>query len=131
MAINLNKVLQKANTLSELMVNKEKGETEDLIKASEKKILHIDGVDLITITNEDGEKENVFVFTVYEFENKFFFAGAVLKDKFMQIIFDEELFNGCYTDFYDTVAEQGIAIKFKQGKTKAKKPVTIVEFFDE
>ena len=86
MTINLNKVLQKANTLSELMVNKEKGETEELIKASEKNILHIDGVDLITITNEDGEKENVFVFTVEEFKDKFFFAGAVLKDKFMQII---------------------------------------------
>lgn len=128
MAINLGKVLKKVNVLSELMVDREKGSTEELIKLGK---VHINAVDYIEITNESGGKEMVYVFNIEEEEDKFYFAGTVLKDKFNQIVNDKECFAGDYTAFYEEVENQTIAVEFRTGKTKKGKSITLVEFFED
>ena len=122
MAINLKKVAQKATVLAEIMENRDKGTTEELI--NKKAPVTINDCEVMDIVNDAGEKEQVWAFTIKEEPNKFYFAGTVLKNVFVEILKE---CNGDYCELYSAVQEQGLTVKFKESKTKKGRPVTTVE----
>lgn len=122
MAIDLRKVAQKATTLAEIMEGKTKGNTEDLIKLN--KPVTINDCEMVVLVNEEGEKENVWAFTIEEEPKTFYFAGTVLKNTFQAIL---EACQGDYAEMYNEVCEQNLVVKFSQGKTKKGRPVTTIE----
>ena len=122
MAINLQKVAQKATTLAEIMEGKTKGETSELIKR--KAPVTINDCEVMELTNDEGEKEQVWAFTITEEPKKFYFAGTVVRNIFLAIL---EECQGDYAELYSAIETQGLKVKFGEGKTKKGRPVTTIE----
>lgn len=123
MALDLRSIARKATIIAEIMENKEKGITEELIELG--KPVTINDCELCQITNDKGEPEQVWVFTIKEIPNKFFFGGYVVKKIFESIV---EVCAGDYTELYSAVSSQGLKVKFGQSKTKdGKRTVTTIE----
>ena len=105
------------------MENREKGDTEELIKR--KSSVTINDCEMCTLTNDEGEEENVWAYTIKEEPEKFYFAGYVLKKIFENILAECE---GDYEELYSAVIKQGLTVKFGQKKTRdGKRVVTTVE----
>ena len=123
--LNIKAIAKKETVVAEIMVGKEKGETEDLIKM--KKPITINDFEACEITNDEGEKEIVYAYTVDEVPETFFFAGYVLKKIFEKII---QACEGDIEDAYKAVRTQKLKVKLGEKKTKSKNIVTTVEVVD-
>lgn len=123
MALDIKKIARKATVVAEIMENREKGDTEELIKR--KSSVTINDCEMCTLTNDEGEEENVWAYTIKEEPEKFYFAGYVLKKIFENILAECE---GDYEELYSAVIKQGLTVKFGQKKTRdGKRVVTTVE----
>ena len=126
MAVNIKSIAKKATVVAEIMENREKGDTEELIKL--KTPVTIKDCEVCTLTNDDGEEENVWAYTIEEEPKKFYFAGYVLKKIFERIL---EACQGDYVELYSQLNAQGLTVKFGQKKTKdGKRTVTTVNVVD-
>lgn len=121
MALDLRKVAQEATTLSEIMVGKEKGDTQELIEHG--KTVHINNCEFV-VYQKNGKEEQVWCFTVTEKPNKFYFGGTVIKNIFAELLKECE---GDYNLLYESIREYNIPAEFKNGKTSDGKTVTLVD----
>lgn len=123
MALNIKSIAKKATVVAEIMENREKGETEELIKSGI--VYTINDCEECRITNDKGEEETVWAYTVEENPDKFYFAGYVLKKIFENILAECE---GDYAELYSAVCSQGLKVKYGQKKTRdGKRTVTTIE----
>lgn len=117
--INFRSKAQKELSLSELMKERDKMETETLIK------LHPEQVTISDFDLCEMDNEIVAVYTVKEEPNYFIFGGHILKNLFESFIKDYEGdIDGCRADFRDA---GGIRVKLERGKTKNNQPITKVK----
>lgn len=123
MALDLRKVAQRATTLSEIMVGREKGETEELIER--KSNVHIDNCEFVTYT-KNGKEEQVWVFTVKEEPKKFYFGGTIVKNIFTELLKECQ---GDYEELYESIKAFNLEVKFEDGKTADGKAVTLVTVY--
>ena len=119
----LKTIAQQATTLSELMENREKIETEEIIKYHEKGI-HINDIDPQTFTDAKGNPSDTYVFTFDEAKDKFAFAGHVLCKIFDAVIKECD---GDLDAARELFKKEKLHVKLSTGKTKAKREVTLVE----
>lgn len=110
--INLKELAIKELTLSPLMADREKVETEDIIG----KTLTIIGIDMVTTRNRRDNEDKTYPVCVFEeLPDKFYFGGFLLK-KLAQIWANE--FDGDFEELSAYLAETGgVKIRFK-GKAK-------------
>ena len=118
--IDFRKKAERETKLSDLMISRDKLETETVVDT------YKDG---ITITDFDICKigsEEVAVYTIKEDNDAFVFAGLVLKNLFKSFIED---YNGDIQRCRDDFRKQGgLSVKLTRGKTKdGKREVTNVE----
>lgn len=123
--INIKNIANKAVTFSELMTNREKIETRDIIKYHPDKITIVaaEPVEVPDEKSEDGVSR-FYVYHIKEEPNKFAFAGYVL-NKILDDIFTA--CEGVKEDFDDTLASGDLTVKLSEGKTKDNKnSITLV-----
>ena len=125
MKLNIREIAKKETVVAEIMNGREKGETEDLIKRN--KPITINDFEACEITNDEGEKEIVYAYTVEEEPKMFYFAGYVLKKIFEKII---AACDGDYETAYSAVRAETLKVKLGEKKTKSKNTVTTVEVVD-
>ena len=121
MAIIIREIAVKSTTLAEIMENKTKGETEELVK---KGVVTINDCEHVMLHKENDEEENVWAFTIEEEPKKFYFAGKILSNVFNDILAECD---GDYTELYKAVNEQTLKVKFSNGTTKLGRRVTVVK----
>lgn len=123
--MDFKKIALDATTMSELMIGRDKMDTEELIKK------YPDGVTIVFIDNvnmqqEDGE-ENVWIFITEEQPDKFTFGGFVLAKIFNNILAE---FEGDYAKMIETYnsspKEDKLRVKLERAKTKSKREITKV-----
>lgn len=123
--MDFKKIALDATTMSELMNERDKMDTEELIKKYPNGVT-IDFIDNVNMQQEDGE-ENVWIFVTEEQPNKFTFAGFVLAKIFNNIL-DE--FEGDYAEMIETynsaLKEDKLRVKLERAKTKSKREITKV-----
>lgn len=120
MSINIKNIAKKATVVAEIMENREKGDTKELI--ARKSSVTIDDCEVCTLTNDEGVEEEVWAYTIKEEPNKFYFAGFVLKKIFESILEECE---GDYTTLYSEIKHQGLRGTFGEKKTRdGKRTVT-------
>lgn len=123
--MNFKKIALDATTMSELMNERDKMDTEELIKKYPNGVT-IDFIDNVNMQQEDGD-ENVWIFVTEEQPNKFTFAGFVLAKIFNNIL-DE--FEGDYAEMIETynsaLKEDKLRVKLERAKTKSKREITKV-----
>lgn len=114
--------LNASKSKSPLMVDREKIDTDDIIK------YYPDGItleDYDTFSMEkDGATEEITVYTFKEEPKKFAFAGAMLKLGFNAL---EETFENAHEE----LRKGNIKAKLSTGKTKDGKQITNVEYIEE
>lgn len=118
--MNIQEIAKKNQTLADIMVDREKGTTEELIDTG---VITINNCENFDMTNEEGQSENLWAFTCKEHRGKFFFAGTVMKNIFVGLL---EAFDGDYIELYNAIEEQGLKVKFENGRTKKGRPITKV-----
>ena len=119
--LDLRKIAQQETTLSELMIDKEKGETKDLI--ARKESVTIVDCDFVTQT-KDGKSEEYWIFVTEEYPTKFFYAGCVMDRIFNATLKQAQ---GDYDEVRKAVREQTLTVKFDEKKTSdGKRTVTTV-----
>ena len=108
--IDLRSIGIKELSLSPLMMNREKIETEELIGQP----LTLVGVDMVTTRDKrDGEDKTYPVCVFEEYPDRFYFGGFLLK-KLINVWAAMDEFNGDYAELSNYLAETGgIKIKFK------------------
>ena len=123
--MDFKKIALDATTMSELMNERDKMDTEELIKKYPNGVT-IDFIDNVNMQQEDG-KENVWIFVTEEQPNEFTFAGFVLAKIFNNIL-DE--FEGDYAEMIETynsaLKEDKLRVKLERAKTKSKREITKV-----
>lgn len=123
--MDFKKIALGVTTMSELMNERDKMDTEELIKKYPNGVT-IDFIDNVNMQQEDGE-ENVWIFVTEEQPNKFTFAGFVLAKIFNNIL-DE--FEGDYAEMIETynsaLKEDKLRVKLERAKTKSKREITKV-----
>lgn len=123
--MDFKKIALDATTMSELMNERDKMDTEELIKKYPNGVT-IDFIDNVNMQQEDGE-ENVWIFVTEEQPNKFTFAGFVLTKIFNNILAE---FEGDYAEMIETYnsALKGdkLRVKLERAKTKSKREITKV-----
>lgn len=123
--MDFKKIALDTTTMSELMIGRDKMDTEELIKKYPNGVT-IDFIDNVNMQQEDGE-ENVWIFVTQEQPNKFTFAGFVLAKIFNNIL-DE--FEGDYAEMIETynstLKEDKLRVKLERAKTKSKREITKV-----
>lgn len=123
--MDFKKIALDATTMSELMNERDKMDTEELIKKYPNGVT-IDFIDNVNMQQEDGE-ENVWIFVTEEQPDKFTFAGFVLTKIFNNIL-DE--FEGDYAEMIGTynsaLKEDKLRVKLERAKTKSKREITKV-----
>lgn len=123
--MNFKKIALDATTMSELMNERDKMDTEELIKKYPNGVT-IDFIDNVNMQQEDGE-ENVWIFVTEEQPNKFTFAGFVLAKIFNNILSE---FEGDYAEMIETynsaLKEDKLRVKLERAKTKSKREITKV-----
>lgn len=124
MKINIKKIAQEAVTFSELMSNREKIETEQIIKYHEEGIT-ITSIDPVTVIENDEEKM-FYVYLIKEEPKKFAFSGYVLRKIFDNLLNE---FNGDLGALNAELESSGdLRVKLKSSKTRdGKRQVTAVE----
>lgn len=123
MALNIKSIARKATVVAEIMENRDKGDTEELIKLNSQ--VTINDCEECRITGENGNEEAIWAFTIKEEPKKFFFAGFVLKKIFESLLIECE---GDYDELYSAIQSQGLTVKFGQKKTRdQKRTVTTIE----
>ena len=116
---NFKDLARKATTLSELMENREKISTEDVIKNFS---------DGITINAVDVIKTSTATYPVFTFaeDKKMFYCGGIVLTKIVNMWLEE--YNGDLGMLNHDLAESGgVKVKLVESKTKDKKNVTTVE----
>ena len=123
--MDFKKIALDATTMSELMNERDKMDTEELIKKYPNGVT-IDFIDNVNMSQEDGE-ENVWIFVTEEQPNKFTFAGFVLAKIFNNILAE---FEGDYAEMIETynsaLKEDKLRVKLERAKTKSKREITKV-----
>lgn len=123
--MDFKKIALDATTMSELMNERDKMDTEELIKKYPNGVT-IDFIDNVNMSQEDGE-ENVWIFVTEEQPNKFTFAGFVLAKIFNNILAE---FEGDYAEMIETynsaLKEDKLRVKLERAKTKTKREITKV-----
>ena len=114
--LNFNELYGNEFSLSELMVEREKISTEDIVKYHPDKI-SINAVDKVEI---DGEE--VYVYTFTEEPKHFAFAGFVLK-KFFDKVYD----NYKPEELNEALRVHPFTVRLVQGRTNDNKPITKIE----
>lgn len=116
---NFRDLARKATTLSELMANREKISTEDVIK---------NFPDGITINAVDVIKTTTATYPVFTFaeDNAMFYCGGIVLAKIVNTWLDE--YNSDLGMLNHDLAESGgVKVKLAESKTKDNKNVTTVE----
>lgn len=117
MALSLRRIAEKNLTLSDLMVDRDKIDTEEIIETFK------DGVTLGQIDECVLDEETVYVYTFKENPNVFAFAGHILKNLFKDWI-------SCYGSVEDVnlaLSKEKVTLKLEKGKTKdGKREITKV-----
>lgn len=121
--MDIRAIAVKATQLSELMEDRDKIETEDIIKYYPDGITII-GADPITLTNEKGEESSFWVYIFYEDENKFAFSGFVLNKIFDNVL---EQCDGDLDEMNKELEKGELRVKLSTGKTKSKQQITNVK----
>ena len=121
--MDIRAIAVKATQLSELMEDREKIETEDIIKYYPDGITII-GADPITLTNEKGEESSFWVYIFREDDNKFAFSGFVLNKIFDNIL---EQRDGDLDEMNKELEKGDLRVKLSTGKTKSKQQITNVK----
>lgn len=123
--MDFKKIALDATTMSELMNERDKMDTEELIKKYPNGVT-IDFIDSVNMPREDGE-ENIWIFVTEEQPNKFTFAGFVLAKMFNNILAE---FEGDYAEMIETynsaLKEDKLRVKLERAKTKSKREITKV-----
>lgn len=123
--MDFKKIALDATTMSELMNERDKMDTEEIIKKYPNGVT-IDFIDNVNMQQEDGE-ENVWIFVTEEQPNKFTFAGFVLAKIFNNILAE---FEGDYAEMIETynsaLKEDKLRVKLERAKTKSKREITKV-----
>lgn len=123
--MDFKKIALDATTMSELMNERDKMDTEELIKKYPNGVT-IDFIDNVNMQQEDGE-ENVWIFVTEEQPNKFTFAGFVLAKIFNNILAE---FEGDYAEMIETynsaLKKDKLRVKLERAKTKSKREITKV-----
>jgi hypothetical protein len=123
--MDFKKIALDATTMSELMNERDKMDTEELIKKYPNGVT-IDFIDNVNMQQED-EEENVWIFVTEEQPNKFTFAGFVLAKIFNNILAE---FKGDYAEMIETynsaLKEDKLRVKLERAKTKSKREITKV-----
>ena len=123
--MDFKKIALDVTTMSELMNERDKMDTEELIKKYPEGVT-IDFIDNVNMQQEDGE-ENVWIFVTEEQPNKFTFAGFVLAKIFNNILAE---FEGDYAEMIETynsaLKEDKLRVKLERAKTKSKREITKV-----
>lgn len=124
MAIDIRKIAQQATVMSELMEGREKIETENIIKYYKDGIT-INAADKVEVSDETKENgiSEFYVYTFKEEPKKFAFSGFILSKIFDEIL---EAVEGDFYEFKNALAD-GLKVKLKEGKTKGKQNITLVE----
>lgn len=123
--MDFKKIALDATTMSELMSERDKMDTEELIKKYPDGIT-IDFIDNVNMQQEDGE-ENVWIFVTEEQPNKFTFAGFVLAKIFNNILAEfEGDYAGMIETYNSTLKEDKLRVKLERAKTKSKREITKV-----
>lgn len=124
--MDFKKIALDATTMSELMNGRDKMDTEELIKKYPDGVT-IDFIDNVSMSQEDGEAENVWIFVTEEQPDKFTFAGFVLAKIFNNILSE---FEGDYAEMIETynsaLKEDKLRVKLERAKTKTKREITKV-----
>lgn len=120
--MSIKEIAKKETVVAEIVVGREKGETESLIKTGE--VVTICDFESCLITNEQGNKEVVYAYVVEEHTDKFFFAGHVLRKIFESIIAH---YDGDLSDAYQAMRTEKLKVRLGEKKTKTKNMVTTVE----
>lgn len=126
--MNIKNIARRSTTFSELIVGKEKIETEDIIKYYDKGITirEAEGVAMPDSRNEDG-MSHFYIYCFDEAPEKFAFAGYVLTKIFDDILVE---CGGDIETFNKELSKQGLKVKLSTSKTKNKREVTTVEVID-
>lgn len=126
MARELNEIEQlfvEQNEMSELMVDREKIETKDIIEEFPKGIT-ITRFNKVLIEKEDEENDEFYVFLFAENDEVFAFSGYVLK-KFFDKLIERYGSEDAANDALNNVG--GIKVVLESSTTKKKQPITIVK----
>lgn len=122
--INFKKSAQKTTTLSELMIDRDKLTTEEIIENGGK--VTIIDIEPTQLMKPNGKVDETWVYVTKEYPNNFSFAGLVLKR-----IFDEYLkeYEGDVSQLRNDFAKAGgIEVQLSQGTTKgSNNDITLVE----
>ena len=111
---NFKQAANKELSLSPLMDNREKVETDDLYG----KELTVVAFDFITTTDKDGTSKTYPVVNFEELPDKFYLGGALLAKVFQAWANDPE-FGGDIDECSNALAESG-GVKFRFSKTKTR-----------
>lgn len=124
MSIDIRKIAQQATVMSELMEGKEKIDMADIIKYHKDGIT-INAADKVQVSDDtkEGGIGEFYVFTFEEEPKKFAFSGFILSKIFDEIL---KAVEGDFDEF-KTVLADGLKVKLKEGKTKGKQNITLVE----
>lgn len=117
----LEQLFLETNAMSELMADREKIATEDIISKYPKGIT-INKFDKVTV-NED----TFYVFTFDEDESVFAFSGFVISKFFDSLVTKYGNINNANDALYDN---DGIKVIFESSKTKKNQPITTVKLAD-
>lgn len=118
------KLARMATTLSPIIEGKTKISVSDIIDTYPDGIT-IDGFDMVSGTDQNGEPSTYPVFTFIEDKTRFGFGGTVLKNIVNSWLaaFDGDI-ESCAKAL---AANGGVKLKFSQGKTKSGRNVTIID----
>ena len=121
--MDIRAIAVKVTQLSELMEDREKIETEDIIKYYPDGITII-GADPITLTNEKGEESSFWVYIFEEDDSKFAFSGFVLNKIFANIL---KQCGGDLDEMNEELKKGELRVKLSTGNTKSKQQITNVK----
>lgn len=122
MARDLKKLAKSQLTLCELMTDRDKIDTEDIIK------YHPDGITIREFEHNIETENGVTVVYVFDEEpEKFAFGGKVIQNLIEGLIED---YDGDISELKEDIKAQGLKVKLTSSKTKKGLPVTIVEVVD-
>ncbi len=110
----------RATNLGELMIDREKGTTEELIECG---VVTVTDVEFIELPNDSGKLEEQVAFITEEFDDKYFYAGTVFKNTIYKNLKDLDGDVDALRNAYQT---QNLKVEFSKGKTKDNKPCTKV-----
>lgn len=122
--INFKKSAQKTTTLSELMIDREKLTTEEIIENGGE--ITIIDIEPTTLMRPNGKVDDTWIYVTKEYPDNFSFAGLVLKR-----IFDNYLkeYEGDIGQLRADFKHQGgLEVRLSQGTTKgSNNDITLVE----